>query len=339
MPDAAMLLPARTLLAQLQGLRSLGLDMQAIHAAIGPVPDAPDAVISSEQYLAMWSAARAQYAESGLGSALAMSIPFGAFGPLDYLAGSADSVGGCCRSAIAYFAMLGSDVWLELHPGAEGEHCIQVRAAASMLDEVLEFTLAVLGHRLRFVTENVFVPAKLMLTQRKPARDAIRAKLWQAPIEYGCAYAQMNIDARNWKLSVPRADARLHATLREMADTLKLSNNHASTLESAVRARLRVALGNGNVNPRSMARLLGLSERTLQRRLAEIGRSYSDIVEDFRRAEAERLLRDTDVHLTEIAVRLGYTEHTSFTRAFRRWTGLTPSEWKVAAGRHAPPAR
>src|SRR3954451_8329470 len=104
MHDAVKLLPARTLLAQLQGLKSLGLDMSAIHAAVGPIAGGPDALITVQQYLGMWSEAQAQYAQPGLPTALAMSIPFGAFGPLAYLAGSADTVGGCCRSAVAYFS-------------------------------------------------------------------------------------------------------------------------------------------------------------------------------------------------------------------------------------------
>ena len=82
-----------------------------------------------------------------------------------------------------------------------------------------------------------------------------------------------------------------------------------------------------------MAVLLGVSERTLQRRLTELGRSFSDVVEDFRREEAARLLATPGLHLVEVAGRLGYAEQTSFTRAFRRWTGTTPGAWR--AGRAA----
>ena len=82
-----------------------------------------------------------------------------------------------------------------------------------------------------------------------------------------------------------------------------------------------------------MAVLLGVSERTLQRRLTELGRSFSDVVEDFRHEEAARLLATPGIPLVEVASRLGYAEQTSFTRAFRRWTGTTPGAWR--AGRSA----
>jgi AraC-like DNA-binding protein len=80
-----------------------------------------------------------------------------------------------------------------------------------------------------------------------------------------------------------------------------------------------------------MARLLGLSERTLQRRLAELDRGFSSIVEQFRREEAALLLSDPRVAVVEVAARLGYAEQTSFTRAFRRWTGTTPAAWRREA--------
>lgn len=331
MPDTVTLLPARTLLAQLDGLKTLGLDMRAIQSAVGPVPAAPDTLIPASRYLAMWSAAQLQYAQPGLGTALAMTIPFGAFGPLDYLAGSADSVGGCCRSAVAYFSMLASDVWLELHSHAQGTHAIHVRSAPGMPDEIPEFTLAVLMNRLRHVTDNAFVTARLLLPVARPLADPVREKWWRTQIEYDSAHAALCIDGDNWMRPVPRADARLHAALREMATQLQLSKQGESTLETALRARLRIALGQGKVQPRAMAGLLGVSERTLQRRLAEIGRSYSDIIEEFRREESQRLLRDTDAQLIDIAAQLGYAEHTSFTRAFRRWNRLTPSQWRETA--------
>jgi AraC-like DNA-binding protein len=75
--------------------------------------------------------------------------------------------------------------------------------------------------------------------------------------------------------------------------------------------------------------LLGVSERTLQPRLGEQGRRFSEVVEDFRREEAARQLNTPGVHLVEIASRLGYAEQTSSTRAFRRWAGTTPARWRA----------
>lgn len=130
----------------------------------------------------------------------------------------------------------------------------------------------------------------------------------------------MVIDADTWRASTHSADPFLHATLKRMASQLQIAQPDDSMLERALRARLRVALAQGRADPARMAVLLGVSERTLQRRLAELGRSFSDVVEDFRREEAARLLATPGLPLVEVVSRLGYAEQTSFTRAFRRWT-------------------
>ena len=82
-----------------------------------------------------------------------------------------------------------------------------------------------------------------------------------------------------------------------------------------------------------MAGSLALSTRSLHRKLAELGRTFHDVLSDFRRAEAERLLSQGNASLTDVALRLGFADQSAFSRAFKRWTELSPSEWRSA---HAP---
>jgi len=70
-----------------------------------------------------------------------------------------------------------------------------------------------------------------------------------------------------------------------------------------------------------------MSERSLHRRLSEIDRSYQDVLDTFRRAEAERLLGSRRVGMAAIALALGFADQSAFTRAFRRWTNMTPTAW------------
>jgi AraC-like DNA-binding protein len=77
------------------------------------------------------------------------------------------------------------------------------------------------------------------------------------------------------------------------------------------------------------AELFACSLRTLQRRLAREGTSYSEVVEDARRRTAVRVLRNGQRSLAGLADLLGYSEHSAFTRAFRRWTGTTPARYRA----------
>jgi AraC-like DNA-binding protein len=296
---------------------------------LGPLPEAADALVPAQTYVDMWDEAERLYGLPGLPSALALAIPFGAFGALDYLVGSADTVAGCCESAMLHFAMVAIDLALEIDPLGNGAHALRVRGLVKMPVQALEFTLAALYGRLRYVSGGGFAPRLLGLPIPRPANDDVRSRLFGLPPAYEHPCAELLIDEATWRMPIRSADAFLHATLKGMAAQLQLAQPGDSTLERALRARLRDALAQGRADAACMAVLLGVSERTLQRRLRDLGRSFSDVVEDFRREESVRLLATRDLDLIEVASRLGYAEQTSFTRAFRRWTGTTPGAWRA----------
>lgn len=79
-----------------------------------------------------------------------------------------------------------------------------------------------------------------------------------------------------------------------------------------------------------VARNLGIGSRTLQRRLAAQGRSFQSLIDETRRAMAERLVASTDFPLAEIALRTGFSEQSSFSRAFKRWAGQSPRAYRSA---------
>jgi AraC-like DNA-binding protein len=329
MVDALKMLPAMALRMQLQGLAVLGLDMQRLHARVGALPEAADALVPVTAYMAMWDEAHKLYGMPGLPTALAMAIPFGAFGALDYLVGSADTIGGCCESALLHFPMVASDVWLECDTLEDEGRVLRAVGDSQVPTVALEFTIAAILHRLRYVSDGSFVPVRVGLPVPRPETDPVRERLYGVALVYDFPCAEIAIDAHTWRSPASRADPYLYATLERMAIQLQLQQPGDPPLEAALRARLRIALAQGRAEPGRMAASLGVSERTLQRRLAETGRSFTGVMDDFRRNESARLLCDRKLHLVEIAARLGYAEQTSFTRAFRRWTGTTPAAWRI----------
>jgi AraC-like DNA-binding protein len=94
-------------------------------------------------------------------------------------------------------------------------------------------------------------------------------------------------------------------------------------------SRVRLALtkegGSGYRSVAEVAQTMHVSERTLKRRLTELGKSFSELVDEQRRDHAMLLMATPDMSLEEVALRLGYSDAANFTRAFRRWTGKSPS--------------
>jgi AraC-like DNA-binding protein len=79
-----------------------------------------------------------------------------------------------------------------------------------------------------------------------------------------------------------------------------------------------------------------LEPRTLNRLLGKTGTSFNRILEDMRYEAAQRMLQDPAVSVVSVAWSLGYKEASAFSRAFRRWSGMTPTDWRQAAGRSGP---
>jgi AraC-like DNA-binding protein len=122
------------------------------------------------------------------------------------------------------------------------------------------------------------------------------------------------------KLLVPG----LEAALGEQRDGRSLTED--------VRAILRQQIAGERPAVDKVARALGLSGRTLQRRLEELGTSYQEQLDDVRRTSARRLLAATDLDAGEVAFLLGFEELNSFTRAFHGWEGTTPTRWRTRHG-------
>lgn len=103
------------------------------------------------------------------------------------------------------------------------------------------------------------------------------------------------------------------------------------TLLEAVRAMVLARLAHQGVKLDSCARVLGMAPRTLQRRLDAAGLTFEGLVDDLRRDLAQSRLRE-GATITDTAMSLGYSDTAHFTRAFRRWTGMTPSAFRAGEG-------
>jgi len=103
-----------------------------------------------------------------------------------------------------------------------------------------------------------------------------------------------------------------------------------SALDQMVRIQISQKLSEGVPTISEIAAKLGMSGRTLQRRLSEKGHSFQTLVDESRRQLAERLLSQTDYPLMDVAFLTGFSEQSAFTRAFKRWAGQTPRSFRLS---------
>lgn len=123
--------------------------------------------------------------------------------------------------------------------------------------------------------------------------------------------------------------------LREMVEAQAEAVLRSLEGEPEILRRSKVAitqnLSTGRASLANVARAVGLSPRTLHRRLEDCGCTFRELVEAVRQSRAETFLRNPSISLAEIAFMLGYSEQSTFHNAFKRWTGKTPNEFRAAA--------
>lgn len=329
--------PAASAEALLGAFAVLGMDPVELRRAahIEDRPAAPDALLPYGAWDSLWAEAAARSKSSALATAAGFAVPFGSFGVVDYLAGSAATVRGGLRALADHFAAIASGFRLELADDGTELRVVNGAGGSAMSDE---FTLAVVVARFRRLAGSGFVVRRVSLTRDAPGDDE-HVSLFGAPVLFGAAQAALELAPESLELPLATADPHLHRTLSLLAAQLGLGDG-ISDIELAVRSRLRDLMRQGHLDAGHVARSLGLSERTLHRRLGESGQRYQQVVDAFRAAEAERLLLKGNHTLAQIALLLGFADQTAWNRAFRRQKGMSPTEWTTRRrrelGAHVP---
>jgi AraC-like DNA-binding protein len=136
-------------------------------------------------------------------------------------------------------------------------------------------------------------------------------------------------------LPIVGADTYLNKLLRQFADeALAGRPPHRNSVRADVERVIPLLLPHGKANTSEVARQLGLSRRTLSRSLLAEGVTFTAILEELRIALARRYLRDRALPISEITWLLGYSEVGSFTHAFKRWTGISSSQFRSSHRLH-----
>jgi AraC-like DNA-binding protein len=123
-------------------------------------------------------------------------------------------------------------------------------------------------------------------------------------------------------------NAEMLAVLGPQLDAELRANDSNQTISDHVKTALKRVLAGQRPSIQGVARALGLSSRTLQRRLTESGATFQRVLEEARRELAAHYLRHRGLELNEVAYLLGYDDPNSFFRAFQDWEGTTPSRWR-----------
>ena len=191
-----------------------------------------------------------------------------------------------------------------------------------------EYSLAVAVGTIRLMAGSDWAPIEVCFQHQAPARTTEHVRVFGAPVSFGHAANAIVVERDLIERQVPAADARLYPILKDLLERILDEMPPVDGLLTSVRRVIAESMRDGNPTLAQVARRLALGPRTLQRYLEQHGTTFTRVVDDARRQFSLRYLRDPKHTLTDIAYLLGYSEVSAFNRAFRRWTGSTPTDYR-----------
>lgn len=244
---------------------------------------------------------------------------------------TASTVGDALHRLVRYILVLSDTLEYELvdRPGGQVIALTGrpgLRRGAALANEC---ALAAITSTLRQIVGVRLVPREVTFRHAAPADAGPHRAFFGCPVTFGAPLDGVHLSADALARRTLLGDEGLSAYLLAQLDALRADTADRS-IAAAVRGAVADALPDGPPSRAQVARRLGMSERTLQRRLADDGASFQDLSTQARRDAAEALLRAGSHNLAEVAFLTGFSDQSAFTRAFKRWTGSTPAQWAAA---------
>jgi AraC-like DNA-binding protein len=195
----------------------------------------------------------------------------------------------------------------------------------------IEFFVTVLLRLCRAITGRQVAPQRATLGHRRSTVPAELRALFACDVKFGAGADELMFPLSAKEIRTVNADPYLSALLlRYCDDVISQRRLRSSNWRVNVENTIAPLLPHGEATMKNVAQRLGVSERTLARRLALENISFARLLNELRHSLARRYLQERDLKLGQIAWLLGYREFSAFSHAFKRWTGSSPREVRAS---------
>jgi AraC-like DNA-binding protein len=327
--------------AYLQGLLDYlgrqGLDTAALLELVQLSPQTlvqRDQRIAASAYLELLGHGVRLTGDEQLGLHLGEAVRPGYYGVLGYLIMSCATLADALHRQARYAGLVGNLGQVELadeppRPGLEPLVALSWRPLlAQQARQLSEETLAgwvTFGH---WISGLDMPPTEVRFQHAAPVDCAEYQRIFRCPVLFEQADNALVFPKRLLATALGQADAQVRAMLDAYADRLLGEIQQGHSVLDRARLELSRQLPELGADLQQIAARLALSPRTLQRRLREAGLSFSQLVDETRQQLVLHYLCDPALELAEIAFLVGFSEPGSLNRAFRRWTGQSPGEYR-----------
>ncbi len=270
--------------------------------------------------------------QGDIGLQLGKAVDLNRIGPFGHLLRNAPDVGAALKDFVRFFPVLQSQAYVGLRDVGK-QICIEYSSNHPEIPGWEIDSDATVGFIIRIVntiTESNLVPTRIHFDHPPNEGSFDNSAYAKRTPSYGRHFTRVFYPATIMSLPTRGADPFLYSILsrhmRDLARAIPDDDDLVSQIGNTIRKRL----GTASVAIRDVADELGQGTRTLQRRLKKHDTNYQAVLDDVRLELAQSLLAGTTLDITQVGVNVGFADASAFSHSFKKWTGVTPGEYRQA---------
>jgi len=266
------------------------------------------------------------------GHLLGEQVGLDALGLIGHLADNAPTVGAALHELILYLHLhdRGAVPALWMCEDRAIVAYVVYEAGIPGIEQIYDAAVAITFNIIKTLCGTRFKPLEVRFSRPPPADTEPYRRQYHSQLSFGKEHSAVVFGAHWLQHPLDGADALLHAQLLQTIELLdaRTTSDLVARLRQTLRRILIQGSAPGDTSLAHIARLFKLHRRTLNRRLRALGTSFKVLIEEARYDVARQLLRDTSLPIADIAASLDYADAAAFTRAFKRWSGVSPGAWR-----------
>ena len=306
-------------------LRKAGLTHEQI--------DDPCARLAVKSQVKFLELAATSLKDECLGFHLAQKFDLRTVGLFYYVLASSDTLYEALRRGVRYSAIVNEGITLKIREEGDIGINFEYAGVARHLDRhQIEFSMATLVRACRQLTNRHLPASRVSFTHRRNEDTSEFRTFFGSDVTFGAAVDEVAFSTSIRQMPVVGADPYLNELLIKYCDqALAGRSTKRSSFGSSVENVIALDLPHGKARLGEVARKIGVSQRTLARRLSSEGLTFAGVLQRLKSDLAKRHLADETLSISEIAWLLGYQDVSAFTHAFKRWTGSAPRAIRQAS--------
>src|SRR6266704_6605500 len=316
-------------------LKSAGVPVAPLLKRVGLTPEViaqPEERLNVRSQIALLDEAAIALKDDCIGFTLARDFDLREIGLLYYVIACSQTLGDALKRIARYSKITNEALVFGYQEGNRLIVSLSYSGVPRHSDRhQIEFCMFGVLRICRVLTGQNVIPQHFSISHHRSGDNSEMARFVGTKVEFGADRDEFALNVNARELPLIHADSHLNDLLLKYCETaLADRRGDMSQLRTRVENAISSVLPHGRVRVEDVARSLGMSKRTLARRLSDEGLNFTEILQQLRRDLAVRYLDDRRLHVSKIAWLLGFHEVSAFTHAFKRWTGKTPSQMRAA---------